>query len=66
MKLLPEASRQALTIALRELERDGILERKVIAQKPLNVQYTLTDLGNEFLPIFSAIEDLGLLPVRNS
>ncbi|MDR6806880.1 DNA-binding HxlR family transcriptional regulator [Dyadobacter sp. BE34] len=64
MKLLPEASKQALTTALREMEASGILERNVIAEKPLNVQYSLTDLGLEFIPIFKAIDELGMLPVR--
>lgn len=64
IKLLPEASKQALTNALRDLEVDGILERKVIAEKPLHVEYTLTLLGLEFIPIFLAIEEMGALPVR--
>ncbi len=64
MKLLPEASKQALTVALREMEESGILDRKVIKEKPLHVEYTLTDLGLEFIPIFKAIDELNLLPVR--
>lgn len=64
MKLLPEASKQALTVALREMEESGILDRKVIKERPLHVEYTLTDLGLEFIPIFKAIDELNLLPVR--
>lgn len=64
MKLLPEATKQAITNALRELEESNILERKVIREKPLHVEYTLTELGVEFIPIFKAIEELHLLPVR--
>jgi DNA-binding HxlR family transcriptional regulator len=64
MKLLPEASKQALTIALREMEASGILERNVVTEKPLNVQYILTDLGGEFIPIFKVIDGLGQLPAR--
>jgi DNA-binding HxlR family transcriptional regulator len=64
MKLLPEASKQALTVALREMEESGILDRKVIKEKLLHVEYTLTDLGLEFVPIFKAIDELNLLPVR--
>jgi DNA-binding HxlR family transcriptional regulator len=62
MKLLPEATRQGLTNALRELEASGILERKVVKLKPLHVEYHLTELGIEFIPIFKAIEELNLLP----
>ena len=63
LKLLPDASRQALTNALRELEESEILECKVIRQKPLHVEYHLTELGIEFIPIFKAVEELNLLPV---
>jgi DNA-binding HxlR family transcriptional regulator len=63
MKLLPDASRQALSNALRELEESGILERKIIKLKPLHVEYHLTGLGIEFIPIFKAVEELDLLPV---
>lgn len=66
MRLLPEASKQALTMALRELESDGILKREVIDLKPLHVEYRLTELGIDFIPIFKAIEELGLLPIRKS
>ncbi|MBA4057016.1 MAG: transcriptional regulator [Marivirga sp.] len=66
VKLLPEATRQGLTNALRELEESNILERRVIKVKPLHVEYHLTELGIEFIPIFKAIEALNLLPVMNS
>ncbi len=63
LKLLPDATRQALTNALRELEESGILERTVVKLKPLHVEYHLTELGMESIPIFKAIEELNLLPV---
>jgi DNA-binding HxlR family transcriptional regulator len=63
LKLLPEATRQGMTNALRELEEKGILERKVIKEKPLHVEYTLTELGIELIPVFKVIDALNLLPV---
>tara|TARA_R110002012_G_scaffold66476_6_gene173621 strand:- start:34509 stop:34931 length:423 start_codon:yes stop_codon:yes gene_type:complete len=63
IKLLPEATRQSLTNALRELEECNILERRVIKLKPLHVEYTLSELGEEFIPIFKAVDELNLLPV---
>jgi DNA-binding HxlR family transcriptional regulator len=63
MKLLPDATRQGMTNALRELEESGIIERKVICEKPLHVEYKLTELGLEFIPVFKAIDALNLLPV---
>jgi DNA-binding HxlR family transcriptional regulator len=45
------------------LEENGILERRIINMKPLHVEYHLTDLGTEFIPVFKAIDALNLLPV---
>ncbi len=39
-------SQKVLTNTLRELERDGILTRRVYASVPPKVEYTLTDLGH--------------------
>lgn len=44
-RLLPQANRQTLTVQLRELEQMGVLRRKVSAQMPPKVEYTLTELG---------------------
>jgi DNA-binding HxlR family transcriptional regulator len=63
LKLLPDATRQGMTNALRELQESGILVRKVISEKPLHVEYSLSELGVEFIPVFKAIDALNLLPV---
>lgn len=44
-RLIPEASRQMLTIQLRELEQMGVLHRQVYAQRAPKVEYSLTELG---------------------
>lgn len=49
-RLLPRASRQMLTIQLRELEQLGALHREVYAQQPPKVEYSLTDLGQTLEP----------------
>ena len=38
-------SKKVLTAALRELERDGLVERDVISERPRHVEYALTPLG---------------------
>ncbi|MDJ1134561.1 winged helix-turn-helix transcriptional regulator [Streptomyces iconiensis] len=40
-------SRRMLTLTLRNLERDGLLTRKVYATVPPKVEYTLTDIARE-------------------
>ena len=50
-RLIPAASRQMLTMQLRELEQMGILHREVYAQVPPKVEYSLTELGRSLEPI---------------
>ena len=49
-----------LTSVLRELEDDGVLNRKIYAEIPPRVEYTLTALGLSLLPIVTAMAEWGL------
>lgn len=42
-KGIPEISEKMLTTQLKELETSGLINRYVISEKPLNVQYALSD-----------------------
>ncbi|GLV57177.1 hypothetical protein KDH_40140 [Dictyobacter sp. S3.2.2.5] len=44
-RLIPEASRQMLTLQLRDLEQMGWIHRQVYEQVPPKVEYSLTELG---------------------
>lgn len=50
---------KTLTASLRELEADGILERKVYPQIPPKVEYSLTSKGKSLIPILDAMCDWG-------
>lgn len=50
-RFLPRVTQQMLTMQLRELEQDGILDRKVYAQVPPKVEYSLTELGQSMEPV---------------
>src|SRR5437868_1111269 len=50
-RLLPLASRQTLTMQLRELERMGVLDRQASMQGPPMVAYSLTELGRKSEPV---------------
>lgn len=50
-RLLPDASRQMLTLQLRELEQLGVIQRRVYADLPPKVEYSLTALGQQSEPM---------------
>ncbi len=45
LKKATGASQKSLAANLREMEDDGLIERKVFSQIPPKVEYTLTDIG---------------------
>ena len=46
---------KALTEALRRMERNGLVARRVITSSPVAVEYSLTPLGNSLKEPFSAV-----------
>ncbi|WP_321505766.1 helix-turn-helix domain-containing protein [uncultured Methanoregula sp.] len=58
-KGLPGVNSKMLTKQLRELEEDGVIRRKVYAEVPPRVEYTITDFGMTVLPILEALCDWG-------
>ncbi|OWT74735.1 MULTISPECIES: helix-turn-helix domain-containing protein [unclassified Achromobacter] len=49
MRDIGDISKQMLSRTLKQLEQDGFVHRRVYAEVPPRVEYTLTDLGRSFL-----------------
>ncbi|TWH48394.1 HxlR family transcriptional regulator [Sporomusa sp. KB1] len=54
-KQIPDISQGILTQQLRELERDGIVFREIYKEVPPKVEYSLTDIGQSFIPILNDV-----------
>lgn len=49
-----------LSLQLRQLEKDGLVTRKVFGKKPpVKVVYNLTDFGKTFIPVLEALNEWG-------
>lgn len=54
-KSIGHVTQKVLTAQLREMEASGLLTRKVYAEVPPRVEYTLTELGYSLKPILDAM-----------
>jgi DNA-binding HxlR family transcriptional regulator len=45
---------KVLTERLRELQKLGIVKRRIVSEYPIRVEYEMTDLGKEFEPVLLA------------
>ena len=45
---------KVLTERLRELQKLGIVKRRIVSEYPVRVEYEMTDLGKEFEPVLLA------------
>lgn len=59
-------SQKVLTENLRKMEEDGIVERKVYAEVPPKVEYSLSQLGNSLRPIINSMSDWGIDYIKNN
>ncbi|MBP1043016.1 helix-turn-helix transcriptional regulator [Vagococcus sp. BWB3-3] len=60
---LPAISNKILTNQLRELEQDGLIQRKVFPEVPPRVEYQLTTKGHSIIPVLDIICQWGLAHV---
>lgn len=58
-RFLSKVTQRMLTLQLRQLEQDGVITRKVYAEVPPRVEYSLTDFGRTLEPILKAMLEWG-------
>ena len=58
-KSIGSVSQKVLTAQLRDLEEKGLVSRKVYAEVPPRVGYSLTELGKSLSPILDAMREWG-------
>lgn len=59
-KSIGNVSQKVLTANLRSMEKSGLLTRKVYAEVPPRVEYTLTETGYSLKPILDAMVEWGI------
>lgn len=52
------ANKQSLSVALKELEESGILQKIIVSSKPLHIAYHLTERGRSLVPVLRQLENV--------
>lgn len=59
-RAIPDVSQKMLTVTLRTLESYHLVDRKIYAEVPPRVEYSLTELGKSLLQPIHALIDWAL------
>jgi DNA-binding HxlR family transcriptional regulator len=57
---MPGVSEKMLTQQLKQLESDGLIKKIVLSLKPYRVEYTLTQSGESFAPLYEFLSQWGI------
>ena len=56
LRQIEGANKQTLSVALKDLEEVGLLQKLVIKEKPLHIEYYLTENAKDLIPVFQQLE----------
>ncbi len=59
LRIIPGITQKMLTQQLRKLEENNLIARKIYPTVPPTVEYSLTDLGKEAIPLLTALNKWG-------
>ena len=54
---MPGASRKMLSLRLKEMETAGLLTRHVLNERPVAVEYRITEFGHSALDVLEQLKD---------
>ncbi len=64
-KEMPAVTERTLSLQLKALEEDGLVQRRVYTNKPpLKVDYSLTDMGKSLIPLVQSIAEWGDFAIK--
>lgn len=58
LRQIEGSNKQSLAVALKELEASKLLNKEIVNEKPLHIEYTLSATGQSLIPIFRQLETL--------
>ena len=64
-RLIPDVTKKILTSQLRELEYHNIITRKIYAQVPPKVEYSMTEYGKGLMPLLESMHNWGLAHIKH-
>lgn len=64
-RMIPDISTRVLSTTLKTLDADGLIDRKVYAQVPPKVEYTLTETGRSLIPLIMQLTEWAQQNMKN-
>jgi len=58
LRRIEGSNKQSISVALKEMEEQALLQKVVITLKPLHIEYNLTEKGASLIPVFRQLEML--------
>lgn len=61
LKALPGSNRQSLSVALQQMEKHSLIDKRVIKEKPLHIEYNISDTGIYLLDVFKTLSEISAI-----
>lgn len=58
LRQMEGCNKQSLSLALKDMESKGLLDKEMVSQKPLHIEYHLSEKGKQLIPIFKQLENV--------